>query len=49
LGLIYAVDDVPELTELYTTLLEAAGYIVRAFNDRAEAWRLESGPPSRIS
>ena len=35
--LIYVVDDVPELTELYTALLEAAGYIVRAFNDRAEA------------
>jgi CheY-like chemotaxis protein len=31
------VDDVPDLTELYSTLLEATGYIVRAFNDRAEA------------
>jgi DNA-binding NtrC family response regulator len=35
--LIYAVDDMPHLTELYTTLLEAAGYIVRAFNNRLEA------------
>jgi CheY-like chemotaxis protein len=35
--LIYAVDDVPDLTELYITLLEANGYSVRAFNDRAEA------------
>src|SRR5262245_9852180 len=35
--LIYVVDDVPEVTELYTTLLETAGYTVRAFNDRAEA------------
>jgi DNA-binding NtrC family response regulator len=34
--LIYAVDDVPELTRLYTTLLEASGYCVRTFNDRAE-------------
>jgi len=31
------VDDAPELTELYTILLEATGYIVRAFNDRAKA------------
>ena len=35
--LIYAVDDAPELTELYTILLEATGYVVRAFNDRAKA------------
>jgi CheY-like chemotaxis protein len=35
--LIYAVDDAPELTELYTILLEETGYIVRAFNDRAKA------------
>ena len=35
--LIYAVDDMPDLTELYTTLLEATGCIVRAFNDRADA------------
>ena len=35
--LIYAVDDVPDLTELYVTLLKATGYGVRAFNDRAEA------------
>jgi DNA-binding response OmpR family regulator len=35
--LIYAVDDAPELTELYTILLEGTGYIVRAFNDRPKA------------
>jgi len=34
--LIYAVDDVPELTGLYNALLEASGYRVRTFNDRAE-------------
>jgi CheY-like chemotaxis protein len=36
-ALIYAVDDAPELTELYTILLETTGYTVRAFNDRAKA------------
>ena len=35
--MIYVVDDLPDLTGLYTALLEAAGYRVRAFNDRAEA------------
>ena len=35
--LIYAVDDMRCLTELYTLVLEAAGYAVRAFNDRAQA------------
>ena len=34
---IYAVDDMPRLTELYTSLLEATGYRVRAFNDRETA------------
>jgi DNA-binding NtrC family response regulator len=34
---IYVVDDAPFLTELYTTLLGASGYKVRAFNDRVEA------------
>lgn len=34
---ILVVDDVESLTELYTDFLEAAGYIVWAFNDRAEA------------
>jgi DNA-binding NtrC family response regulator len=34
---IYVVDDMPELTALYTAVLETAGYTVRAFNDRAEA------------
>src|ERR1700761_1468562 len=35
--LIYAVDDMRCLTDLYTLVLEAAGYFVKAFNDRAEA------------
>ena len=34
---IYAVDDLPHLTELYRTLLEATGYVVRTFNHRAKA------------
>jgi CheY-like chemotaxis protein len=34
---IYVVDDEEGLTEMYTVLLEANGYIVRAFNHRAEA------------
>jgi CheY-like chemotaxis protein len=34
---IYAVDDVPRLTELYATLLEPAGYVIRTFNDRIKA------------
>lgn len=34
---IYAVDDVPHLTDLYRTLLEMAGYTVRTFNDRTKA------------
>jgi DNA-binding response OmpR family regulator len=36
-GSIYVVDDDKTLTELYVILLEATGYRVRAFNDRAEA------------
>lgn len=36
-GSIYVVDDNEALTELYVILLEATGYKVRAFNDRAEA------------
>jgi DNA-binding NtrC family response regulator len=35
--MIYAVDDVFWLTQLYTLVLEAAGCRVEAFNDRAEA------------
>src|SRR5574342_465476 len=35
-SLIYVVDDAPGFTELYTALLEPAGYGVRTFNDRAE-------------
>jgi DNA-binding NtrC family response regulator len=34
---IYVIDDAPFLTELYCTVLEASGYAVRAFSDRAEA------------
>jgi CheY-like chemotaxis protein len=35
--LIYAVDDMPYLTELYESLLEEGGYVVRTFNNRAMA------------
>lgn len=35
--LIYAVDDMPCLTELYALLLEATGHIVRTFSDRKAA------------
>jgi DNA-binding NtrC family response regulator len=42
--LIYAVDDLPALTDLYTIFLESAGYSVRAFSDRTEALAaLEAG------
>jgi DNA-binding NtrC family response regulator len=34
---IYVVDDEPRLTDLYTIILEAKGYRVRAFNNRIEA------------
>jgi len=34
---IYVVDDAPFLTEVYTILLAASGYRVRAFNDRVQA------------
>ena len=34
---IYVVDDNPPLTDLYARFLEAAGYILRTFNDRVEA------------
>jgi response regulator RpfG family c-di-GMP phosphodiesterase len=34
---IYAVDEEPRLTELYTTLLEATGYLVKPFNHRPKA------------
>ena len=49
--LIYAVDDVPELTKLYTALLEASGYRVRTFNDRAEvvaALRMDRRKPELL-
>src|SRR5690349_10458154 len=36
-SVIYVVDDMPDLTELYTAVLEGTGYTVRAFNDRNEA------------
>jgi CheY-like chemotaxis protein len=34
---IYIVDDEPGLTELYTIFLQGTGYVVKTFNDRAEA------------
>ena len=34
---VYAVDDKPLLTEIYTGFLEAAGYLVKTFNDRIKA------------
>ena len=44
--MIYVVDDLPELTELYTTFLEAMDCSVKAFNDRAEALAaLKAGQP----
>jgi DNA-binding NtrC family response regulator len=48
--LIFAVDDVPRLTELYSALLGLTGYIVRTFNDRVKALRAlsESGKPSLL-
>ena len=36
-GSIYTVDDNEGLTELYTILLEARGYTVRSFDNRADA------------
>lgn len=35
--LIYAVDDLPGITDLYRAVLSASGYAVRTFNDRAVA------------
>ncbi len=37
ISLIYVVDDMPELTEFYTAILEATGYVVRVFNNRHAA------------
>ncbi len=34
---VYAVDDLPRLTELYATLLSETAYIVKTFNDRRTA------------
>jgi DNA-binding NtrC family response regulator len=34
---IYIVDNEPQLTELYSIVLESAGYVAKAFNDRIEA------------
>jgi CheY-like chemotaxis protein len=34
---IFAVDDMPSLTELYASLLEPAGHQVRTFNERISA------------
>ena len=41
--LIYVVDDLPCLTELYTLVLEASGCVVKAFNDRGAALRALKG------
>ena len=41
--LIYVVDDMPCLTELYTLVLQASGYAVKAFNDRGAALRSLQG------
>ena len=35
--LIYVVDDLPDMTELYASLLEEAAYRVKTFHDRAAA------------
>ncbi len=37
--LLFVVDDLKELTALYRACLEAAGFEVRTFNDRAQALR----------
>ena len=44
---IYAVDDEPQLTELYTIILQAAGYVVKTFNDRAQALGALEGDQSK--
>jgi len=44
---IYVVDEVPRLTELYATLLESAGYLVRTFNHRVNALAALNGDRSR--
>ena len=35
--LIYVVDDMPCLTQLYSIILERTGYVVRTFNNRPTA------------
>jgi CheY-like chemotaxis protein len=34
---VYIVDNEPQLTELYSIVLESAGYVPKPFNDRIEA------------
>ena len=49
--MIYAVDDEPELTGLYTALLEGSDYCVRTFNNRAEvvaALRMDRRKPELL-
>jgi CheY-like chemotaxis protein len=46
---IYAVDDVPRLTELYTSLLEATGYTITTFNDRSKALAYLGGEKKKPS
>jgi CheY-like chemotaxis protein len=45
--LICVVDDDPEITALYTALLEGAGYGVKTFNDREEALAVLNGDPTK--
>ena len=49
--LIFAVDDLPWLTDLYAFVLEATGCVVRTFNDRADvlaALQAASGKPDLL-
>jgi CheY-like chemotaxis protein len=46
---IYAVDDVPRLTELYSSLLETTGYVVTTFNDRGKALEALAGERKKPS
>jgi response regulator RpfG family c-di-GMP phosphodiesterase len=49
--LIYAVDDLTRLTELYGSILETKGYLVKTFNHRAIALAslyAETRPPALL-
>lgn len=45
--LVYVVDDEPGLTDLYTVILEANGYAVKAFTNRVEALAELKGAPKK--